>query len=661
MLETTKRCKYCDEEIKANAIKCKHCGSMLTDSGVPTGDVTPESQVKIDLSAKFEIIDEIGRGAMASVYKAIQKNLNRTVALKVIHRNLVHNKELLNRFHREAQVSASLNHPSLVTIYDEGDEKDVHYMAMEYIDGVDLHTLIKNKGKIDKEKTIKIISTIADALEHTHSKGLIHRDIKSSNILLTQEGRCVLSDFGLAHAVSESKLTQTGTVMGTPDYMSPEQAEGKVLDKRSDIYSLGVVMYECLTGRLPFKGDTIIATIYNITTGELNPVHKLNPLVPEWLSSITSKMLCRRIEHRFQSAAEVSRALRARKPVRVINNSPKKLENTKPENNKASSNRSQKTVRLSKRPVVETKKPGKKLSYILLVAIILLLGSFGYLFFEEKIYYRFDGRAGGGNWSVLNDQERKKVEILLDEGDNLYLLGRLVTPAERNAAYNYSEALKYHTANKYAQQKMRKIADELVFSINKTMLDGDYKDAEQLTDASLEYFPNDNDFSKLKIEIEEKQREFEIKNLLVTNKDSALVLVNTMLELDSSNAFANNIRDEVKNKYIIEGDSLLQIGKLNDAKIVYSRIIKLFGPDDIITEKLIFPKKEIVVSNMINIPNVIGMYASDAIKKLQEAGLIEGTISRIASSDQNKNIVINQIPRSGSVKRGTAVNLIIGE
>ena len=661
MLETTKRCKYCDEEIKANAIKCKHCGSMLTDSGIPTGDVTPESQIKIDLSSKYEIIDEIGRGAMACVYKAVQKNLNRTVALKVIHRNLIHNKELLDRFHREAQVSAALNHPSLVTIYDEGDEKDIHYMAMEYIDGVDLHTLIKNKGKLEKEKTIKIISTIADALDHTHSKGLIHRDIKSSNILLTEEGRCVLSDFGLAYAVSESKLTQTGTVMGTPDYMSPEQAEGKVLDKRTDIYSLGVVMYECLTGRLPFKGDTIIATIYNITTGELNPVHKLNPLVPEWLSSITSKMLCRHIEHRFQNAAEVSRALRARRQVRVINNVPKNLENTKPRNKKSNVNRSQKTVRISKQPVIVTKKPRKKLRYVLFVIVILLLGGLGYLYKQKKIYNPFDDRFGGGNWSALNDQQRKKVEVLLDEGDNLYLLGRLVTPAESNAAYNFSEALKYHTGNKYAQQKMRKIADELVFSINRTMLDGKLEDAEQLASASLEYFPNDNDFSKLKIEIEQKQREFEIKDLLLTNKDSALVLANKILESDSSNLFANNIRDEVKNRYIVEGDSLAEMGKFKEAKVVYNTIIKLFGPDDILTEKLIIPKTEIIVNKMINIPYVIGMYANDAIEKLQRAGLSAGTISRIASSEQNKNLVINQIPRSGSVKRGTAVNLIIGE
>jgi len=661
MLETTKRCKYCDEEVKANAIKCKHCGSTLTDSGVPTGDVTPESQVKIVLSEKYKIIDEIGRGAMASVYKAVQKNLNRTVALKVIHRNLVHNKELLERFHREAQVSASLNHPNLVTIYDEGHEQDIHYMSMEYIDGIDLHALIKNKGKLGKEQTIKIISLVAEALSHTHSKDLIHRDIKSSNILLTEEGRCVLTDFGLAHATSGSKLTQTGTVMGTPDYMSPEQAEGKVLDKRSDIYSLGVVMYECFTGRVPFKGDTIIATIYNITTGELNPVHKLNPLVPEWLSSITSKMLCRDIENRFQNATEVVRALRARKPVRIINNAPKKLENTKLKNKNTPEKISTKSVKISKSSNVKTKKSNKKLTYSLITAVVLLLASFGYLLTEEKIYNLLDGRSGGGNWSELNNQERKKVEILLDQGDDSYLLGRYVTPAGTNAASNYKEALRYHRANKYAKERMGIIADHLVFLINKTMLDRQFSKAEQLVNASLEYYPSDKDFNQLRNEIEEHQKEFELRNLVITNRDSALVLANTMLELDSNNTFANYIIDEVKSRYTAEGDSLFEMGNLKDAKIVYNNIIKLFGADDIISEKLKTSKKKKVVINRINIPNVIGMSVSDALVKLQRSGLSEGTISRIASSIQNKNIVINQVPRSGSVKRGTAVNLIVGE
>jgi serine/threonine protein kinase len=661
MLETTKRCKYCDKEIKANATKCLHCGSMLTDSGVPTGDVTPESQVKLVLSDKYEILEEIGRGAMASVYKAVQKNLNRTVALKVVHRNLVHNDELLDRFHREAQVSASLNHPHLVTIYDEGTEKDIHYMSMEYIDGVDIQTLIKNQGKLGKEKTINIIATVAEALDYTHSKGLIHRDIKSSNILITAKGRCVLTDFGLAHAASGSKLTQTGTVMGTPDYMSPEQAEGKVLDKRTDIYSLGVVLYECLTGMVPFKGDTIISTIYNITAGELKTLIKVNPTVSVWLSSISTKMLSRDIEQRFQNAAEVSRALKARKPVRVNTNGSKKAQDTKLNSKISFEKESTKQVRISGRTNDKPKKESKKLSYVLMTTIILLLAGIGFLLTQDKIFSLFDGRSGGGNWSELSNQEKKKVEVLLNQGDNLYLLGRLVSPAGSNAAHNFKEVLRYHTANKYAKKQMGKIADDLFFLINKIMLDGELEEAKNLANASLGYYPNDEDFNTLRNEIEEHKTELELRNLILTNRDSAFVLANILLEVDSNNTYANYVLEQIKIEYLSQGDSLLNQGKLKEAKSIYNKLVDFYGPEDIFTERIKKTSKKIVVNNKINIPNLIGMSVEDALDLLIRAGLKEGKISRIASAERNKNMVINQVPKSGRVNRGTAVNLIVGE
>jgi tetratricopeptide (TPR) repeat protein len=569
---------------------------------------------------------------------------------------------VLDRFHREAQVSASLSHPNLVTMFDDGADKDIHYIAMEYIDGVDVQTLIKNKGKLGKEKTIKIVSMIAEALDYTHNKGMIHRDVKSSNILLTKEGRCVLTDFGLAHSASGSKLTQTGTVMGTPDYMSPEQAEGRILDKRTDIYSLGVVMYECLTGRVPFKGDTIISTIYNITTGELKPVIKVNPAVPGWLSSISTKMLSRDIEHRFQNAAEVSRVLKARKPVRIISNGTNQLQSTEQTSTKTPVKRSPERVRISKRPtIVKPKKASKKLSYVLIATIILLMASVGFLLTQEKTFGFFDGRSGGGNWNELNAQERKKVEILLDQGDNSYLLGRYVTPTGTNAASNYKEALRYHRANKYANERMGIIADHLVFQINRNMLDGELTEAEQLVIASLEYYPNDVDFHQLKKEIEEHKKEFELRNLVLTDKDSAYVLANVMAILDSNNSFVNYILEQIRIGYISEGDSLFDIGQLREAKIVYKKVIDLYGPNDMISEKIEKNSRKIVVNKKIKVPNVIGMSVDDALALLQRSGLSEGKISRIASAVRNKNIVINQVPKSGSVKRGTAVNLIVGD
>jgi eukaryotic-like serine/threonine-protein kinase len=243
MTEQTKRCPFCGEQILAVAIKCKHCGSMLTEAPTtgPTSISNPETLIRQALNDRYELHEVVGRGGMATVYRAVQKNLNRVVALKIIHQNLVHDTEFISRFIREAQLSASLSHPNIVTVYDVGSVGSVHYMAMEFLEGRDLHQIVRQKGALDHALVVEWMIPVAQALHYIHQKGLVHRDIKSSNIIITKEGRPVLMDFGIAHAADGTKLTQTGTVIGTPEYMSPEQAKGKTVDHRSDLYSLGVV------------------------------------------------------------------------------------------------------------------------------------------------------------------------------------------------------------------------------------------------------------------------------------------------------------------------------------------------------------------------------------------------------------------------------------
>jgi serine/threonine protein kinase len=257
MSERKKRCPYCDEMIRANAKKCRHCGSTLLSEEMAPGDSA--TTLKLALGSRFEVKEEVGRGGMALVFKAVQKNLNRTVALKVLAQNMVLDKEFLERFHQEARQAAQLAHPSIVTVLDDGVSNGVHFIAMEFLDGYDLHTVIKQRGTLTLQETIAYMMPIAQALDYAHSKEVIHRDVKSSNIFLTASGRSVLTDFGIAHAATGAKLTQTGSIIGTPEYMSPEQAEGKPVDYRSDIYSFGIVLFEMLSGTPPFQADSPVA------------------------------------------------------------------------------------------------------------------------------------------------------------------------------------------------------------------------------------------------------------------------------------------------------------------------------------------------------------------------------------------------------------------
>jgi serine/threonine protein kinase len=307
MNKLTRLCPYCGEEIKSVAIKCKHCGSLLTKEG--SASPAGIDLVKQALGSRYEIIEEIGHGGMANVYKAVQINLDRPVALKVIHQNLLHDSGFIARFHREAKLCASLSHPNIVTIHDEGEVSGVHFMAMEYLHGQDLQHLIKSKGRLNVDEALQYFLPLSDALKFSHHRGLIHRDIKSSNIFITSAGRVVLLDFGIAHTAGGTLYTKDGKIFGTPEYMSPEQAEGKTIDHRTDIYSLGIVLYECLTGKVPFKSENPLSTIAKLVNETPVPPVKINNLIPSRLNSAVLKAISKNPEDRFADAADFALAL----------------------------------------------------------------------------------------------------------------------------------------------------------------------------------------------------------------------------------------------------------------------------------------------------------------------------------------------------------------
>lgn len=257
------------------------------------------------LANRYEILEKIGNGGMATVYKAKCHVLNRFVAVKVLKEEFITDIEFIKRFKSEAQTAASLTHPNIVSIYDVGNEGDVYYIVMELIQGKTLKEIIVEDGKLSWKWSVNIAIQIASALETAHKNNLIHRDIKPHNIIITEDGMAKVTDFGIAKAVSNSTITAFGTTIGSVHYFSPEHARGGNTDAKSDIYSLGVVMYEMLTGRVPFDADTPVSVaLMQVQDDPIEP-KKLNPQIPISVNNIILKAMQKEPEDRYQNATDM--------------------------------------------------------------------------------------------------------------------------------------------------------------------------------------------------------------------------------------------------------------------------------------------------------------------------------------------------------------------
>ena len=258
------------------------------------------------LGNRYEIIKKIGDGGMAFVYKAKDILLNRIVAVKVLRPEFVDDDEFLGKFKREAEAVASLSHPNIVNVYDVGEDGKVHYIVMEYIDGQNLKEIIKNEGTLDEYTALDITKQIAMALSAAHKKGIIHRDIKPHNILISNEGRVVkVADFGIAKAVSNSTMTNIGSIIGSVHYFSPEHAKGKFVSNNADLYSLGIVLYEMIIGKVPFRGDSPISIALQHINDEIEFTSEEQINIPQSVRTIIKKLTEKSSVDRYKSAEEV--------------------------------------------------------------------------------------------------------------------------------------------------------------------------------------------------------------------------------------------------------------------------------------------------------------------------------------------------------------------
>src|SRR5262245_32912002 len=267
----------------------------------------------MDRIGRYRIVRELGRGAMGVVYHAIDPHIGRPVAIKTIELNTLRKPEeqerLRERLFREARSAGILSHPGIVTIYDVDQQGDLAYIAMEYVDGPTLDTLLSGDQPLEASKVLSYLSQTAVALDYAHQKGIVHRDIKPANIMIASGGATKITDFGIAKITASDQFTMTGTIVGTPHYMSPEQVQGRAVDGRSDQFSLGVMAFEMLTGEKPYTGENLTTVAYKIGSEEPVPPHRLNPSLAGSIDGVLRRALAKKPESRFRSCQEFSDAL----------------------------------------------------------------------------------------------------------------------------------------------------------------------------------------------------------------------------------------------------------------------------------------------------------------------------------------------------------------
>jgi len=305
------KCPKCQSDNPETSRFCADCGTQLPPSeeiSAPTETLeAPKEELTTGstFAGRYQIIEELGKGGMGKIYKVMDTKIKEKVALKLLKPEIASDKNTIERFSNELKFARKIRHENVCQMYDLNEEKGTHYITMEYIHGEDLKRLIRKMGQMSAGQAIPIAKQVCEGLVAAHKLGVVHRDLKPQNIMVDEEGNARIMDFGIARSLKGKGITGAGVMIGTPEYMSPEQVEGKEVDQRSDIYSLGVILYEMVTGRVPFEGDTPFTIGVKHKSEIPKDPKELNAQVPTDLSGVILKCMEKDKEQRYQSAGEV--------------------------------------------------------------------------------------------------------------------------------------------------------------------------------------------------------------------------------------------------------------------------------------------------------------------------------------------------------------------
>ncbi len=411
-------CANCNTPIPENSRYCLSCGSDTSDPGTgPRIELNAASdhlftQLRAAVVDHYDLKELLGRGGMGAVFLATDRRLERPVAIKVLPPELSHDANIVERFEREARTAAKLDHPNIIPIYSVESQGEFHYFVMKFVTGRSLEQILE-AGPMPADLVRRIIWEAACALGHAHQRGIVHRDIKPANIMIDERGRAVLTDFGISKAVESAthQLTATGQVVGTPHYMSPEQSKGVDVDGRSDQYSLAVVAYRMLTGKLPFEEDTIHAVLYKKLFEEPRWIKEVRDDIPDYIADALHKALMREPEHRFEHMEALATAIWPENPVGEPSSRPSAM------------------IRLSRASIegdtteltpsaAAMKRPRKKRTAPLVLASLAVIGGGavgGWYWLERMVQQPSDGQSA--SQPVVTAQDTASTDTLFAAND----------------------------------------------------------------------------------------------------------------------------------------------------------------------------------------------------------------------------------------------------